>query len=77
MSGLGHEAVVANARRLRLISQSDRKTGRRDAELSARLARADVKLLSPGPAPQGLGAGRSAEGVFASQLVKVVVQLIG
>ncbi len=44
---LGHEAVVANARRLRLISENDRKTDRMDAELLARLARVDVKLLAP------------------------------
>jgi transposase len=43
----GHEVVVANARKVRLISRSDNKDDRADAECLARLARADVKLLSP------------------------------
>lgn len=44
---LGHEAVVANARRVKLISESSRKNDDVDAELLARLARADRRLLSP------------------------------
>jgi transposase len=44
---LGHEVTVANARRVRLISENDSKTDRTDAELLARLGRADVTLLSP------------------------------
>jgi transposase len=47
LAGLGHEVVVANPRRLRLISESDNKTDRHDAELLARLGRSDVKLLNP------------------------------
>lgn len=43
----GHEVVVANARKVSLISRSDTKDDRGDAEWLARLARADVKLLSP------------------------------
>lgn len=43
----GHEVVVANARRVKLISESSRKNDAVDAELLARLARADRKLLSP------------------------------
>lgn len=43
----GHEAVMANARELHLISQSYRKNDRRDAELLARLGLADPKLLRP------------------------------
>lgn len=42
---LGHAAFVADARRLRLISESDRKCDKHDAELLARLARADLDLL--------------------------------
>lgn len=45
--GLGHEVVVANARKVQLISKGGHKTDRSDAELLARLGRADVKLLSP------------------------------
>jgi transposase len=44
---LGHEVVVANARRVKLISESSRKNDAVDAELLARLARADRQLLSP------------------------------
>jgi transposase len=44
---LGHRVTVANPRRVRLIAESDSKTDRTDAELLARLGRADVALLSP------------------------------
>ena len=44
---LGHRVTVANPRRVRLISENDSKTDRTDAELLARLGRADVTLLSP------------------------------
>ena len=44
---LGHSVVVANARELRKISQSQQKTDRHDAEVLARLLRADLKLLGP------------------------------
>jgi transposase len=43
----GHDVVVADARRVRLISQSVRKTDRRDAELLALLGRSELRLLSP------------------------------
>ena len=43
----GHEVVVANARRVKLISESSRKNDDVDAEILARLARADRYLLSP------------------------------
>jgi transposase len=46
-TGLGHRVIVANARRVKLISESSRKNDRLDAELLARLARADEKLLAP------------------------------
>jgi transposase len=44
---LGHRVTVANPRRLKAISASDTKTDRRDAELLARLGRADISLLAP------------------------------
>lgn len=44
---LGHEVVVANARKLRLIYQNRRKTDKVDAEYLARLARVDPALLHP------------------------------
>src|SRR5215211_7210631 len=43
----GHEVLVANARKLRLIYGSKRKTDKLDAENLARLARVDPKLLHP------------------------------
>jgi len=43
----GHEVLVANARKLRLIYENPRKGDRADAETLARLARLDPALLSP------------------------------
>jgi transposase len=43
----GHEVLVANARKLRLIYSNKRKTDEIDAENLARLARLDPKLLYP------------------------------
>jgi transposase len=43
----GHEVLVANARKLRLIYANKRKTDEMDAENLARLARVDPKLLYP------------------------------
>lgn len=47
LSELGHEAIVAHARKVRLIGESRRKDDRRDARTLARLARIDPQLLSP------------------------------
>ena len=44
---LGHEVLVANARKLRVIFDNPRKGDRADAHTLARLARLDPKLLSP------------------------------
>jgi transposase len=44
---LGHEAVVANPRRVRLIAENDAKSDGVDAELLARLGRVDPSLLKP------------------------------
>lgn len=43
----GHEVIVANARKLRLIHGSSRKNDRLDAEKLARLTNYDVRLLAP------------------------------
>jgi transposase len=43
----GFEVIVANPRQVRLISQSDSKSDRSDAEQLARLARVDPALLCP------------------------------
>jgi transposase len=47
LAGMGHEVIVANAHRVKLITQSVRKNDRIDARQLARLARVDPKLLSP------------------------------
>jgi transposase len=44
---LGHQVIVANARKLRAISQNESKNDRHDAEMLARLAYSDPHLLSP------------------------------
>ena len=45
MQARGHRALVANARKLRAISQSQTKSDEEDPAMLARLARADPKLL--------------------------------
>ena len=47
LSELGHEVIVANARKVRLIGESRKKDDRLDAKTLARLARIDPGLLSP------------------------------
>jgi transposase len=47
LKDLGHEVIVADARKLRLIYDNPRKDDKVDAEYLARLARLDPKLLSP------------------------------
>ncbi len=47
LSELGHEVIVANARKVRLIGESRKKDDRLDAQTLARLARIDPKLLYP------------------------------
>ena len=44
---LGHQVIVANARKIPAITASDSKNDRNDAELLARFAAHDPKLLSP------------------------------
>jgi len=44
---LGHEVIVANARRVRMIYSNDSKNDRVDAEMLARVGRMDVRLLHP------------------------------
>jgi len=43
----GHEALVANPNKVKLISKNNRKNDRTDARTLARLARADRELLHP------------------------------
>jgi transposase len=47
LAGMGHEVIVANPHKVKLITQSLHKNDRIDARQLARLARVDPKLLSP------------------------------
>src|ERR1043166_460548 len=47
LSELGHQVIVANARKVRLIGESRKKDDRLDAQTLARLARIDPGLLCP------------------------------
>src|SRR6266852_6495883 len=47
IAALGHEVIVANPHKVKLITQSARKNDRIDVQKLARLARVDRKLLSP------------------------------
>lgn len=47
LSKFGHEVIIADARKLRLIYENPRKSDRVDAEYLAKLVRLDVGLLSP------------------------------
>jgi len=47
LSEVGHEVIVANARKVRLIGKSRKKDDRLDAQTLARLARIDPELLYP------------------------------
>src|ERR1035441_6737407 len=57
LAAMGHEVIVANAHKVKLITQSVKKNDRMDAEQLARLARVDPQLLAPirhrGPEAQG------------------------
>jgi transposase len=47
LKSFGHEVIVANARQVKLITQSSRKNDKLDAQTLARLARVDPQLLRP------------------------------
>lgn len=47
LQALGHEVLVANPRKIRLITHDDHKSDPLDAEKLARLARVDPNLLRP------------------------------
>ena len=47
LAEIGHEVLVANARKLRAIYANEMKSDRVDAEMLARIARLDPRLLSP------------------------------
>jgi len=47
LSGLGHEVIIANARKVKAISENSKKNDRVDAQTLGRLALADRTLLHP------------------------------
>ena len=47
LESFGHDVLVANARKVRLVYGGDRKSDKLDAQKLARLARFDPQLLSP------------------------------
>ncbi len=72
---LGHEVIVANARKVRLIGESRKKDDRLDAQTLARLARIDPQLLCPvkhrsaqAQADLGLQPGRRQSGKSDPQM---------
>ncbi len=76
LQGYGHEVYVANPRQVKLISHSDRKDDRTDAETLARVARLDPKLLRPirhrGPKARGhLAVVRSRDVLVRTRTVLV------
>ena len=71
LAAMGHEVIVANAHKVKLITQSVSKNDRIDARQLARLARVDPKLLSPirhrgEEAQSGPGGDPGASGVDGS-----------
>ncbi len=83
LTELGHDVVVANARKLRAIWGDDQKSDERDAEMLARLARTDRKLLRPvtirsaeTQRAMDLVTGRDALVRSRTQMVNVVRSLV-
>jgi transposase len=73
---LGHEVIVADPRRVPLITGSDNKSDEVDAEMLARLARVDSKLLHP-IRHRGMGVQKDLTVIRARQaLVEARTQLI-
>ena len=76
LKGMGHEVIVANARRVRSICEADQKNDRSDAEQLARLGRADVRLLSPVD-PRSLETRKDLEVMRArAQVVAIRTRLV-
>jgi transposase len=66
---LGYEVIVANARKVAMISRSTRKNDRLDAQTLARLGRIDPKLLAP-------IRHRSAEGQRDLAVIRMRAELV-
>lgn len=76
LSKLGHEVIVANPRKLRLIYENQRKSDRVDAEYLARVARLDPKLLGATTHRSELGQAHLALIRSRDTLVRARVRLI-
>ncbi|MEI2811089.1 MAG: transposase [Nocardioides sp.] len=78
---LGHEVVVVNPRRLRLIAESTMKSDRIDAEILARLSRFDLELLRPvyqrSPAGQALRTRIQVRATLVRTRVALINQVKG
>ena len=66
---LGYEVIVANARKVAMISRNTRKNDRLDAQTLARLGRIDPKLLAP-------IRHRSAEGQCDLAVIRMRAELV-
>lgn len=76
LTALGHEVIVSDPRRVPLITSSDNKSDGVDAEMLARLARVDPKLLHP-IRHRGMGVQKDLTVIRARQaLVEARTQLI-
>jgi len=76
LSELGHEVIVADARKVRLIGESRKKDDRLDAQTLARLARIDPELLYPvkhrsAQAPADLATIRARAGLVRARTALV------
>ncbi len=77
LASLGHEVIVANTHKLKLITQSTRKNDRNDVpSVSARLARASILLLSPIRHRGGASAGGPGGDPARAPMVKARTELI-
>jgi hypothetical protein len=81
LEGCGHEVLVTNARKLRLIHAGSKKSDRLDAENLARLARLDPRLLFPiehrGEASQAHVALVRSRDVLIGTRTKLVNHVLG
>jgi len=77
----GHEVIVANPRKVRLISANDKKSDKLDPELLARLGRMDPELVSPikhrGPQAQADLARLRARAALVTARTKLINHVRG
>lgn len=76
LTSMGHQVIVANARKVRAISESIVKTDERDARCLAQLGRVDPQLLAPiytrsEQSQQALAVVRSREGLVKARTMLI------